>query len=93
MRRLTIGLALAGLLGAWATGAVWAGLITYIDAPGAYTTACVGGVVGVTFGGDNDVIAECAYSDTEQVLCGLPGVVDWLPGGDDQIVVTCEDPK
>lgn len=93
-RQTIIGAALALALAAGlATPAALAGLITYIDAPGTYDTACVGGVVGVVFGGENDIIAECAYSDTEQVLCGLPGVVDWQPLGVDQITVTCESPK
>lgn len=92
MRRLTIGLVLAGLLGALAGGAAMASTITYIDAPGAYVTTCGGGVVGVVFGSENDVTVECAWSDPEQVLCGLPGVVDWQPAGD-QVVVTCEAPK
>lgn len=92
MRRLTIGLATAGLLGALASGAVLASTVTYIDPGGAYMTTCGGGVAGVVFGAENDITAECAWSDPEQILCGLPGVVDWQPVGE-QIVVTCEAPK
>lgn len=92
LRTMTVGgLIAAGIMGV--AGVVYASTITYIDPGGAYVTACVGGAAGVTFGPDNDVQVECAFSDPETVICGLPGVVDALPGPDGQALVTCDEPK
>ena len=90
MIRLLIALATAAAFAA--AGVAHAGLITYIDPGGAYVTACAGGVASVTVFGAGELEAACAWGDAEVVLCGAPGVVDWTPA-DDQILVTCEQPK
>lgn len=86
MIRLLI--ALAAVLAA--AGVVYAGVDVYLDAPGAYTTGCAGGVVGVDVQGPGELTAACWGGDAEHVICG--GLIAWAPNGD-QVLVTCAEPK
>lgn len=87
MRRITAALTLLALV----PGAVLASTITYLDAPGEYATSCPGGVVDVEFLGDGELVAYCADSTTQQVICG--GVLAWAPNLDGQGIASCEQPK
>lgn len=94
MRRLTIGLALAGLLAGVGVAHADLWIDTAIVQGTAYMTICDGGPVDVAFGVDNDVWITCAMEPNEHVLCARPGAVDWY-GDAGQVVVTCsgDDPK
>lgn len=94
MRRMTIGLALAGLLAGVGVAHADLWIDTMIEQGTAYMTICNGGSVDVAGGVDNDIWVTCALEPDEHVLCTRPGDIDWF-GESDQIVVTCsgDDPK